>query len=67
MDSFLGATLQESLYSVQRKRIVHSKEKKDDDEVIESVAGLNILSNNAVNFISAGATAGAVIWWAGAA
>lgn len=64
MDSLFGATVQESLYSIQRKRIVHSREKKDEDDVVESVAGLNILSNNAVNFISAGGTAVAVIWWA---
>ena len=65
VDSVLGATLQQSLYSSSRLKIVHSKTTKDDDDVVVPVAGsgLNVLSNNGVNIISASGTAVAVIWW----
>lgn len=66
MDSVLGATLQRSLYSSARLKIVHSLDKKDADDLVVPVAGsgFNLLSNNAVNIISAGGTGAFVIWWA---
>lgn len=63
IDSILGATLQESLYSESRKCIVHSRETKTDDEVIVRVAGRKVLSNNAVNILSSSGTALLVVYW----
>ncbi|KAK4051561.1 hypothetical protein OIV83_002701 [Microbotryomycetes sp. JL201] len=66
IDSVLGATLQQSLYSTTRRRIVHSNDATDKDDKVVNVpgSGFNILSNNGVNLMSAAATAMAVIWWA---
>ncbi|KAK4702067.1 hypothetical protein P7C70_g4157, partial [Phenoliferia sp. Uapishka_3] len=68
IDSLLGATLQETLYSKKRKMVVHSRQKNkksdDEDDSIESIAGYPILSNNSVNLLSSGVTAVAAFWWA---
>lgn len=65
IDSILGATLQESLYSLTRKKIVHTRIPKVDEEVIISVAGYNVLSNNAVNILSSSITASLIMWYFG--
>ncbi|KAK4056377.1 hypothetical protein OIO90_002520 [Microbotryomycetes sp. JL221] len=66
LDSVLGATLQQSLYSSSRRKIVHSRVKRDEQDVIANVpgSGYNVLSNNAVNFVSASLTTLAVMSWA---
>lgn len=69
----LGATLQESLYSINEKKIVHSRplalkgsNGKDGQalEEVQSIGGINLLTNNMVNFLSAGLTGAMVVWWA---
>ncbi len=50
LDSLLGATLQASYYSDTRKCIVKRPFKKDDN--VRCVTGIDILSNEAVNFWS---------------
>ncbi|KAI5479512.1 hypothetical protein MNV49_003454 [Pseudohyphozyma bogoriensis] len=61
LDSYLGATLQESLYSNTSKKIVHVADPDDDD--VKVVAGKPVLTNNGVNFISAGAVGLATFVW----
>lgn len=63
-DSILGATLQASYYSVERKCIVKSSTSVESgrDESIKLICGMNILSNDAVNFISIALTM-ATIWY----
>jgi len=56
IDSILGATVQQTLYSKKRKLVVHSTKVEDDEDKVVKVNGLNILSNNAVNFIASGVT-----------
>lgn len=60
IDSFLGATVQATYYSQKKQQIIkhynsESSSKKDDDDVIR-VCGMDILSNEAVNFLSIGIT-----------
>lgn len=50
MDSFLGATLQYSGYSKQLGKVVNHPAMAVD---AKSIGGLNVLTNNQVNFISA--------------
>lgn len=67
IDSLLGATCQETLYSTTRKMVVHSEphsKKAEDSDDVKRIAGLPLLSNNGVNFVAAGGTAGLVFWWA---
>ena len=56
IDSILGATVQATYYSKEKKCIVkihHSNELKDHkDKSIKCICGINILSNEAVNFVS---------------
>lgn len=54
VDSFLGATLQASYYSKDKKKIVRHYDEKDRSLVL--ICGKDILSNEAVNFISIAAT-----------
>ncbi|KAM0751494.1 hypothetical protein T439DRAFT_355413 [Meredithblackwellia eburnea MCA 4105] len=66
VDSVLGATLQETLYSPEQKLIVHTRPPPDDkkaDKVVR-LAGFPLLSNNGVNFVSSSLTAAAAFWWA---
>ncbi|GAA99393.1 hypothetical protein E5Q_06090 [Mixia osmundae IAM 14324] len=49
LDSLLGATMQETLYSKRRSKIVHSRSSKDE---VVRIAGTPLLSNNAVNFVA---------------
>lgn len=51
-DSLLGATLQASYYSRDRKCIVKDVTKCKDDKSIELICGSEVLSNEAVNFVS---------------
>lgn len=48
-----------------RKKIVHSRVKEGDEDVIESIAGWNVLSNNGVNLVASVGTAAVVVYWAG--
>jgi uncharacterized membrane protein len=50
LDSLLGATLQATFYSKDRKMIV--KHPRNVDKSIEHISGIDILSNEAVNFFS---------------
>lgn len=49
LDSILGATLQETLYSKKRNLVVHSRRVVDDEDKVVKVNGLNVLSNNGVS------------------
>lgn len=52
VDSLLGATVQATYYSKTRKCIAKSLRKASPDDDIVKVAGINLLSNEAVNFFS---------------
>ncbi len=60
IDSVLGATVQQTVYSPSRGKIVHHKD-AHPTEVLQ-VRGFNLLSNNGVNVASSVATAAAVVW-----
>ncbi|CAD6581820.1 MAG: hypothetical protein CYPHOPRED_001717 [Cyphobasidiales sp. Tagirdzhanova-0007] len=62
LDSILGATLQETLYSDSRKTIIHRLPPKKDEEVLRR--GRPILSNNGVN-VAASWTTGLICGWIG--
>ncbi|KAL1409926.1 hypothetical protein Q8F55_003925 [Vanrija albida] len=67
LDSLLGATLQRTLYSTTDGRILtdlSSKERETAPGVVTIGPGRNVLSNSAVNLISASAMA-AVGFWVG--
>ena len=52
LDSLLGATIQETLYSRRRKMVVHSRISPSTGKVdpdIVSIGGLPLLSNNGVS------------------
>lgn len=51
IDSFLGATIQRTSYSSEKKQISYKK------EGVTVISGLDILTNNQVNLLSSGATA----------
>jgi len=51
-DSILGATLQASYYSKDRKQIVKTKQEINNDSSVELVCGIDFLSNEAVNLVS---------------
>lgn len=51
-DSFLGATLQASYYSYDRKCIIKAQKKRLEDKSIQLICGSDVLSNETVNFIS---------------
>ena len=55
VDSLLGATLQATYYDAERKCVVKTKAEIDvvtRDDVIQATGGLDILSNEMVNFVS---------------
>eukprot|EP01031_Cornospumella_fuschlensis_P033195 gene33195-40162_t len=54
VDSLLGATLQATFYSQQDKKILKSMESVRKDPSSQHICGMDILSNEAVNFLSAG-------------
>lgn len=54
IDSLLGATLQASYYSKDKKKIVRHYDK--NDQSLQLICGMDILSNEAVNFISIAVT-----------
>lgn len=60
IDSVLGATVQQTVYSPSRSKIVHHKEARPDEMV--QVRGWDVLSNNGVNVASSVATAVGVVW-----
>jgi len=51
-DSILGATMQASYYSYDRKCIVKDPQKRLEDSSVQLICGVDILSNEAVNFLS---------------
>lgn len=57
LDSFLGATIQRTRYSVDSKRVLQDASVPRDKESIKVIGGLNLLTNNQVNLISSVATA----------
>lgn len=50
LDSLLGATLQETLYSESSKRIVHYRSGNAKDKIVR-IQGRAILSNNVVSHL----------------
>ncbi|KAI9485223.1 MAG: integral membrane protein DUF92-domain-containing protein [Benjaminiella poitrasii] len=50
VDSLLGATVQQSLYSEEKKKIVPERTK--DDQSIKIISGIPLLDNHQVNIIS---------------
>ena len=54
IDSILGATVQYSGFDIRKQKVVNQP--GDPDQVLP-ISGLNILSNNQVNFVSASLTA----------
>jgi uncharacterized protein (TIGR00297 family) len=54
LDSLLGATLQASYYSREKKKIV--KRMDAADRSVERICGTDVLSNETVNFLSIGLT-----------
>ncbi|KAI6099860.1 integral membrane protein DUF92-domain-containing protein [Pisolithus thermaeus] len=57
LDSFLGATVQRTRYSVDSKRVLQDASVPRDKESIKVISGLNLLTNNQVNLVSSTATA----------
>lgn len=60
IDSVLGATVQETVYSPSRGKIVHHREAHRTEAL--QVRGYSLLSNNGVNVVSSVATAAGVMW-----
>ena len=52
IDSILGATLQVTYYSRDRNMIVKNEKSEKADNSIIHITGVNLLSNEAVNFYS---------------
>ena len=52
VDSFLGATLQQTMYSPKDKRILTDLSHRPGEKLQKVGAGMDLLSNSAVNFIS---------------
>ncbi|KAF9242790.1 integral membrane protein DUF92-domain-containing protein [Melanogaster broomeanus] len=57
LDSLLGATLQRTRYSIDKKRILQDASVPANDESVKVISGLNLLTNNQVNLISSMVTA----------
>ncbi|KAG0707274.1 integral membrane protein DUF92-domain-containing protein [Suillus ampliporus] len=60
LDSFLGATLQRTRYSVDKKVILTGHSEATDrgrKDTVEVISGLNLLTNNQVNLLSSIGTA----------
>ena len=68
VDSILGATLQATYFSTDKKQIVKIRTAKErasaKDKSIVLICGMDILSNEAVNFISIALTMVLAIWLA---
>jgi uncharacterized membrane protein len=66
LDTLLGASLQETLYSTVDKRILtdHSRRARYEKGVVRIGWGRDALSNSAVNFVSGAVMAGFGWWWA---
>ncbi|KIK38176.1 hypothetical protein CY34DRAFT_406067 [Suillus luteus UH-Slu-Lm8-n1] len=63
LDSFLGATLQRTRYSVDKKLILTGHQAEPDrgrKDTVKVISGLNLLTNNQVNLLSSIGTALAV-------
>jgi len=57
IDSFLGATVQETLYSTITKRILTDDSKPEARSAVSVISGRDFLSNNQVNLVSSTLTA----------
>ncbi|KAF8452072.1 integral membrane protein DUF92-domain-containing protein [Boletus edulis BED1] len=57
LDSFLGATLQRTRYSADKKRILQDESVPGTNESIKVISGVNVLTNNQVNLLSSVVTA----------
>jgi len=64
LDSFLGATIQRTQYSLESKRILQDHAKVPKDAKVKVISGWNILTNNQVNVVSSVATALLLGWMA---
>ncbi|KAG9312607.1 integral membrane protein DUF92-domain-containing protein [Chiua virens] len=57
LDSLLGATLQRTRYSADKKWILQDEAIPEKNESIKVISGINILTNNQVNLVSSVLTA----------
>ncbi|KAN0078251.1 Integral membrane protein DUF92 domain containing protein [Tylopilus felleus] len=57
LDSLLGATLQRTRYSTDKKWILQDESVTDTNETIKVISGINVLTNNQVNLVSSIVTA----------
>ncbi|KAF9221042.1 hypothetical protein BS17DRAFT_712320 [Gyrodon lividus] len=57
LDSLLGATLQRTRYSIDKKRILQDASVPENNESVKVISGFNVLTNNQVNLISSTVTA----------
>lgn len=70
IDSLLGATLQATYYSTERKCIVKHASGLNDgsnkmrDRTVKRICGVDLLSNEAVNLLSIGLTMALALWLA---
>lgn len=64
LDSFLGATLQRTRYSVDTKRVLQDASPVISKESTKVISGVNVLTNNQVNLVSSTLTALVVAWLA---
>jgi uncharacterized membrane protein len=62
LDSLLGATVQLSRYSKEKKVVVQDNSR---DEHAEVISGIGLLTNNQVNVVSSVVCAGIVGWLGG--
>ncbi|KAF8550713.1 hypothetical protein OG21DRAFT_1419257 [Imleria badia] len=52
LDSLLGATLQRTRYSTDKKWILQDESVPDKNESVKVISGINVLTNNQVNLVS---------------
>ncbi|KIJ67257.1 hypothetical protein HYDPIDRAFT_84225 [Hydnomerulius pinastri MD-312] len=57
LDSLLGATVQRTRYSADKRRILQDGSIPEKNEAIKVISGVNVLTNNQVNLISSTVTA----------
>jgi uncharacterized membrane protein len=67
LDSILGATLQKTFYNTQSRKILTTNPSSTQQKELQAVSGLDVLSNNQVNFICGAVVAGVTGWmgWSG--
>jgi len=57
LDSLLGATLQRTRYSTDKKWVLQDDSLPEKDETIKVISGINVLTNNQINFVSSAVAA----------